>query len=281
MLRAFVISGMLQENKTIRPVAAVYFDDKKPTVESLGALGFRNAEITEAARPVGYDKQPTEPTVYIYDRPPTGKPPSGKKTEILIIRLDANGVETNREAFEAEPQVVIPKISGVAANTHLYPPAFAFLGTVKQGIETPVSGVLFIDSELGITPDAKTFKCLGITIKTIERVSLEGAAPGNMLYMFGRPIAISVQTITLKVDSDGRLARNFEGEVKGDPETLIPAISGGALTWLYRRPSSIPPARISAPPAKISSIPPAVKIGMALEAQAQDERPGKKRGNVR
>jgi hypothetical protein len=277
MLRAFVISGMLQEGDTLRPVTAIYFDNKAPEVKSLVEIGLCNMEMAEATRPAGYDKQPTEPTLYVYGRTPSVKSPSGKKTEILIIRLDEKGVETSRERCEMEPQVAIPKISGMAANK-LYPPAYAFMGTIRKDVLTPVSGVLFIEPGSGAEPDLKTFQRLGISIKTIERVSLEGAVRGNMLYMFERPIATSVQEITLKADEKGMLTMDSERTLKGDPGTLIPAVSGGALEWLYRR-SGPESARISGKYERISS--PAEPQSGRRPSDACQDVPSSRKGIVR
>jgi len=222
MDRSFIISGLSREGESVRPVAGVLFANCPPDMESLSRLGFFDVQSLEEAKPLS--RQPTEPTLYIYSR--TTAPIS-----VEVVRLDWAGKETGRVRVPGEPSFLVPPVEGRAAEKFLYPPkAFVISANVKDcGSSKPVVAVLFIKPKPGekpITPDKKTLNKLGLVdLQTVERVDTAAQIPHSTLYIFDRSPAAKGVSVA-KVFPGG--TKDPAWELKGEPHSLIPPISGSA-----------------------------------------------------
>jgi hypothetical protein len=222
MDRSFIISGLERQGESVRPIAGVLFSNSPPDMEALSRLGFFDIQSVDAARPLS--NQPTEPTLYIYGRSPA-------PASVTVIRLDWANKEVNRARVAGEPSFLVPPVAGPAADKFLYPPrAFVISANVKDmGSSKPVVAVLFIKplpGEAVLQPDKKTLNRLGLVdLQTVERVETAALLQQSMLYLFERTPAAKGVGVA-KVSPEG--TRTALEELKGEPHSLIPQISGSA-----------------------------------------------------
>ncbi len=222
MDRSFIISGLSKEGESVRPVAGVLFSNSPPDMESLSRLGFFDIQSVGEVKPLS--RQPTEPTLCLFSR-------SIAPASVEIIRLDWANKEVSRARVAGEPSFLVPPVEGQAAEKFLYPPkAFVICANVKEcGSSKPVVGVLFIKPRPGenpLVPDKKTLNRLGLVdLQTVERVDTAAQIPHSTLYLFDRSPAAKAVSVA-KVFPDG--TKDTAGELKGEPHSLIPPITGSA-----------------------------------------------------
>ena len=104
-IKAWVISAT--ERLGSKPVIGVFFSSESPTRKQLFDGGFVVREMEEA-NVVG--TPPQTPKLYVFTQSPA------ERTGVRIISLRDGKIETHA----GEPQVIIPTISGSAANKHIY-----------------------------------------------------------------------------------------------------------------------------------------------------------------
>lgn len=223
MDRSFIITGFSKEGDAVKPVAGVLFVNKPLAPDAINALGFYDIQSVSEVKPAS--AQPTEPTLYIFQRSPSA-------IAVEIVRLDWNGAESSRGRASGEPCSLIPPVTGEAAESVLYAPkAFVISAQVKEcGMRAkPVVAVLFVKPVAGqICPDVdkKMLNRLGLVdLQTVERVQVGGKIAESALYVFERTPAASSVSVS-RIGRDGSLISKLE--VKGEPASIIPAVIGSA-----------------------------------------------------
>src|SRR5512143_540886 len=256
MDRSYIVEAQTGE----RAVVAVVFVNSEPSKGFLADLGL--ASISGIAEAQPESRQPTEPTMYVCER--------GAK-EVTIKRFDWQGSVVSTLKVSGEPHSIIPPVSGAAADSLIYQPsAHVICGNVRDGTRlVPSVGVLFIKpipSCDTMKPDMKSLKAMRVfdRITSVEPVATAADIRETSLYVFeSSPSASCVSLV--KPGPDGSVPADSALVLRGEPHSLIPAISGSAADRFvnprnalgksdFPKPPSLPPSRPSS--VRPSSFPP-------------------------
>lgn len=250
MDRSFIVEAQRAESGAPKQVVAVVFMNSEPSKGFLADLGLASISSISEARPLS--GQPTEPTAYIFEK-------GGK--EVRIKRFDWHGKVTGDVGACGEPHLLVPPVSGAAADSLLYvPSAFVISGMVRSGSRLePVAAVLCVKPEPGREspkPEMKTLRRMGLDkIQSVEEVALAEPVRESALYMFER--SPSVSSVSIRRGPDWGEPETLRGE----PQDIIPRLSGAAAErFVYPRSGlgkSDFPRAPSVPPSRGSSVRPA------------------------
>jgi hypothetical protein len=246
MDKAFVVTGMMDGWRGKTPVGGIFFSNSAPDYATLAKLGFEDASIHHATP---MSAQPTEPTLYYFDR-------ASHTKMVNIICFDWQGAIINQVSVQGAPNKMVPPVSGEMAESVLYAPrAFLIKGCVDFPAKTPVLAVLIVKPVPGddcLQPDVKTLKKMGLNkILSVEEVGLEkSSVHEDALYLVERsPSADGI--LLAKLNKKGQ--RESEKSISGDPMQLLPEITGPAVEQLFRnslRPSDMPRPELRPQPKK-------------------------------
>ena len=236
MDKAFVVTGTMENERGKREVGGVFFTNQAPEFARLAELGFQDAAI-HRAQPLS--PQPTEPTLYFFDR-------SSHTKMVDVISFDWNGAIINQVRVQGAPNMMVPPVSGEKADDVLYPAcAFLIKGCMDPGM-TPVLAVLVIKPEPEkecLKPEVKTLKKMGFSrVNLVEEVGLgtKEISEDTLFVVERSPAATGISVALL----DGKGKRKSEKTLSGDPMQLLPPITGPAVDALFKnglKPSVVPP----------------------------------------
>jgi hypothetical protein len=256
MDRSFIVEAQINQGESSKPAVAVLFMNSEPSKGLLADLGLCAIERVSEAKPSS--SQPTEPTMYVFDRCQGAR-------EITIKRFDWHGKVTGTEKVSGEPSVLIPPVSGSAADSLIYPPsAFVIAGAVRTGSRLdPVIAVLFLKPLAGCEapkPDMRTIKRMGLEkITSVDSVAASDDVPCTSMYIFEKSPSASAVRVRRAPDW-GKPKNDSEEILQGEPQAVIPKISGAAAErFVYPRNAlgkSDFPRAPSVPPSGPSSVRP-------------------------
>jgi len=113
MDRAHIIVGFARwPDGSFRPTTGVLFMDGQPDRKLLKTLGFSDVSVVQEVKPES--EQPDEMTLYMFEKKP-------QPNELLMTRLDKNGMPIKPEVVEADPFTKIPPVSGDGVKRYLTP----------------------------------------------------------------------------------------------------------------------------------------------------------------
>ncbi len=204
---AYVFTGIRGDKE----ITGVFFKNGPFDYKMLKAINVQNAQV-ERVQPV--TTKPNQPTAYVID---------GNAVE--VFSFDWKNEPINRIPVNGDPHILVPEISGAAAESTLYKPiCYIIKGSYDRG-KTPGLGVLLLKPRAGEELpkiDPKFLANLGFShVRTVESVRCDENVKGNLFFMVERSPSASEVTVSTLCNRGEITSRQT---VSGDPSQILPRV---------------------------------------------------------